>query len=51
MSCICSLGEGCTHVAGLLFVLARRPVTDDDVPCMSKPCEWNRPSKRKKERY
>ncbi|XP_061191601.1 uncharacterized protein LOC133199778 [Saccostrea echinata] len=50
-SCTCpaGLGEGCTHVAGLLFALEGRPVTDDDVPCTSKPCEWNRPSKRKKD--
>lgn len=24
-------------------------MTEDDVPCTSKPCEWNRPSKRKKD--
>ena len=46
---IYSLGEGCTHVAGLLFALEGRPVTEDDVPWTSKPCEWNRPSKRKKD--
>lgn len=46
---IYSLGEGCTHVAGLLFALEGRPVTEDDVPCTSKPCEWNRPSKKKKD--
>lgn len=34
-----SLGEGCTHVGGLLFALERRPVTDDDVPRTSKPCQ------------
>jgi hypothetical protein len=35
--------------AGLLFALEGRPATDNDVPCTSKPCEWNRPSKRKKD--
>ncbi|XP_061186982.1 uncharacterized protein LOC133195130 [Saccostrea echinata] len=50
-SCTCpaGLGEGCTHVAGLLFALEGRPVTDDDVPCTSKPCEWKRANKRKKD--
>lgn len=43
-------GEGCTHIAGLLFALEGRPQTDEmqDLPCTSKPCQWNQPSKRKK---
>ena len=32
-----------------MFALEGRPVTEDDVPCTSKPSEWNRPSKRKKD--
>jgi len=52
--CFFSCGEGCTHVAGLLFALEGRPskeAADDmaDPPCTSKPCQWNRPNKRKKE--
>lgn len=45
---VCSLGEGCTHVAGLLFALEGRLFTDADVPYTSKPCEWNRRSKKKR---
>ncbi|KAL3874229.1 hypothetical protein ACJMK2_037274 [Sinanodonta woodiana] len=53
-TCPAGCGEGCTHVAGLLFALKGRPVkgaADDmeDLPCTSKPCQWNRPNKRKKE--
>ncbi|XP_053400508.1 uncharacterized protein LOC128557295 [Mercenaria mercenaria] len=52
-TCPAGNGEGCTHVAGLLFALEGRPITpvedDDNVPCTSKPCQWNQPSKRKKE--
>ncbi|XP_053382010.1 uncharacterized protein LOC128549398 [Mercenaria mercenaria] len=52
-TCPAGNGEGCSHVAGLLFALEGRPITpvedDDSVPCTSKPCQWNQPSKRKKE--
>jgi hypothetical protein len=48
-----SLGEGCTHIAGLLFALEN--ITEiqeknevDTAACTSKPCEWNKPSKRSK---
>ncbi|KAJ8310544.1 hypothetical protein KUTeg_012409 [Tegillarca granosa] len=44
------LGEGCTHVAGLLFALEGQPLTkNDEIPCTSQPCQWNQPSKRKRE--
>lgn len=38
-----SCGEGCTHIAGLLFALEGRPFIDEleDMPCTSKPCQWN----------
>lgn len=48
------LGEGCTHIAGLLFALENITETEEgnnevDTPaCTSKPCEWNKPSKRSK---
>jgi hypothetical protein len=37
-----------------LFALEGRPVKEaaddmEDLPCTSKPCQWNRPNKRKKE--
>jgi hypothetical protein len=48
-----SLGEGCTHIAGLLFALENITETQeknevDTAACTSKPCEWNKPSKRSK---
>ena len=44
------LGEGCTHIAGLLFALEGRESNDDeDTPCTSKTCQWNQPTKRTKE--
>lgn len=39
------LGEGCTHVAALLFFLE----ANESVPSTSKPCEWNKPSKKKRD--
>lgn len=44
-----SCGEECTHIAGLLFALEGKPFIDEleDMPCTSKPCQWNQPSKRK----
>ena len=46
-----SCGEGCTHIAGLLFALEGRLPEDElsDLPCTSKPCQWNQPRKRKKD--
>ena len=43
-------GEGCTHIAGLLFALEGRPPSDEleDEACTSKPCQWNQPNKKKK---
>lgn len=43
------LGEGCTHIAGLLFSLENISTTDkNEEPCTSKPCEWSKPRKRKR---
>lgn len=43
------LGEGCTHIAGLLFALEGKETIEENVPCTSQPCQWNKPSKRVKE--
>lgn len=43
-----SCGEGCIHIAGLLFALEAIDELED-MPCTSKPCQWNQPSKRKKD--
>jgi hypothetical protein len=47
------LGEWCTHIAGLLFALENITETQeknevDTAACTSKPCGWNKPSKRSK---
>uniref|UniRef100_A0A8W8KYV8 SWIM-type domain-containing protein n=1 Tax=Magallana gigas TaxID=29159 RepID=A0A8W8KYV8_MAGGI len=44
-TCPAGCGEGCTHIAGLLFALEGRPSIDEleDMPCTSKPCQWNQP--------
>lgn len=48
-SCPAGLGEGCTHIAGLLFSLENISTTDkNEEPCTSKPCEWSKPRKRKR---
>lgn len=46
-SCTCpaGLGQGCTHVAGLLFALEVRLVTYNDVPCLVSGID---PAKEKK---
>ena len=46
------LGEACNHIAALLFALedygkSRNDVNSENVACTSKPCEWNKPRKRK----
>lgn len=46
------LGEACNHIAALLFALEdyvknHSTTTSDDIACTSKPCEWNKPRKRK----
>ncbi|XP_052778029.1 uncharacterized protein LOC128215381 [Mya arenaria] len=46
-TCPAGLGEGCTHIAGLLFALAGHAADSDDTACTSKPCGWNKPRKRK----
>lgn len=43
------LGEGCTHISGLLFSLEANTNKLKDVPCTSKHCVWNKGGKRKKE--
>ena len=44
---ICRLGKGCTHVAALFFSLDKDELDEnEDEPCTSKPCTWNKPSKR-----
>lgn len=43
--CLIQLWWGCTHIASLLFTLDEM----EDLPCTSKPCQWNQPSKRKKD--
>ncbi|KAL5006239.1 hypothetical protein ScPMuIL_015045, partial [Solemya velum] len=54
--CICpaGLGEGCTHVASLLFALENaatnaQPTEINEISCTSKPFEWSKHSKRQKE--
>ena len=46
------LGEACNHIAALLFALedyvkCHGTTTSDDIACTAKPCEWNKPRKRK----
>lgn len=46
------LGEACNHIAALLFALedyvkSHNNTTSDNIACTSKPCEWNKPRKRK----
>lgn len=46
------LGEACNHIAALLFALedyvkSHNNITSDNIACTSKPCEWNKPHKRK----
>ena len=42
------LGEGCTHISGLLFSLEANTKKLKDVPCTSKHCVWNKGGNRKK---
>ena len=46
---IFSLGEGCTHIAGLLFKLEACAQEKENTACTSKPCNWNKGGKRKKD--
>lgn len=46
------LGEACNHIAALLFALedyvkSHDNTTSENIACTSKPCEWNKPRKRK----
>jgi hypothetical protein len=45
----CRLGEGCTHISGLLFALEANSTKQKEIPCTSKPCNWNKGGKRKKD--
>lgn len=45
----CRLGEGCTHISGLLFALEANSTKQRETPCTSKPCSWNKGGKRKKD--
>lgn len=44
-----SVVERGVHTAGLLFALEGKPSIDEleDMPCTSKPCQLNQPSKKK----
>ncbi|KAL5021555.1 hypothetical protein ScPMuIL_000710 [Solemya velum] len=50
-TCPAGAGEGCTHVAALLFALDASATSnaegDGDTACTSRPCEWSKPRKRK----
>ncbi|XP_076080580.1 uncharacterized protein LOC143051582 [Mytilus galloprovincialis] len=48
-SCPAGLGEGCTHIAGLLFKLEACAQEKENTACTSKPCNWNKGGKRKKD--
>ncbi|KAL5013082.1 hypothetical protein ScPMuIL_011633 [Solemya velum] len=53
-TCPAGLGEGCAHIASLLFALENaatkaQPTEINEISCTSKPCEWSKPSKRQKE--
>ena len=39
-SCMAGLGEACSHIAALLFVLEARTRYMEDTSCTSKRCEW-----------
>jgi hypothetical protein len=47
------LGEACNHIAALLFAVEDyvnnhiKNTDKDSISCTSRPCEWNRPRKRK----
>ncbi|CAG2236083.1 unnamed protein product [Mytilus edulis] len=36
------LGEGCTHIAGLLFKIEACIQEKENTACTSKPCNWNK---------
>ena len=46
------LGDACNHITALLFALedyvkSHNNTTSENIACTSKPCEWNKPRKRK----
>ena len=50
-SCPAGLGGPCSHVAGLLFYIAKLKAGNidsipEDTTCTGKPCEWNKPPRR-----
>ena len=42
-TCMAGLGEACSHIAALLFVLVSRTSVTQDKSCTSVPCQWRRP--------